>query len=254
VEISSRYEGTILKLHHEIGAIAKVGSPLVDIETEDDVTAEGEKVVESPVVLEAKLKEQPVQATLVSATLGKAFATPAVRRIAKENNVDVNQITGSGPKGRVLKGDILDFVEQKKTGVVNSIFRDKLASLSSETPVEADSIKQLSSIQKAMFKSMTKSLSIPHFGYSDEIIMNATTAFRKDLNSYLKTTKGKWSFDKISYMPIFLKALSEALKQYPILNAKVINADTTPALQFRSSHNIGIAMDTPQGYLLAYLD
>ena len=95
---------------------------------------------------------------------------------------------------------------------------------------------------------MTKSLSIPHFGFSDEVYVDAASKFRAEVNKHLKTLPpSTWPFQKISYMPIFLKALSEALKKYPILNAQLINADTTPQLLYRASHNIGIAMDTPQG-------
>lgn len=112
-----------------------------------------------------------------------------------------------------------------------------------DTPVS------LTPIQKAMFKSMTKSLSIPHFGFSDEVIVNETSKMRQEINRYLKATpKGTYSFEKISYMPIFLKALSEALKQFPILNSKILDNPGTPSLLYRGSHNIGIAMDTPQGY------
>jgi 2-oxoisovalerate dehydrogenase E2 component (dihydrolipoyl transacylase) len=104
-------------------------------------------------------------------------------------------------------------------------------------------------IQKAMFKQMTKSLAIPHFGYSDEIIMDEAAKFRDSLNRYLKSVEGRYSFKKITYMPIFLKAASLALKEYPILNAQIINGDdpSKAALQYRSAHNIGVAMDTPSG-------
>ncbi len=116
------------------------------------------------------------------------------------------------------------------------------------TSNSADTIQPLTNIQKAMFKSMTKSLSIPHFGFSDEVYMNAAFKFRQDLNKYIESLpKGTYPFEKISFTPIFLKALSEALKTYPILNAQLVNLDTTPSLLYRTSHNIGIAMDTPLG-------
>ncbi|KAJ3262566.1 hypothetical protein HK103_000095 [Boothiomyces macroporosus] len=243
VEISSRYEGKILKLYHEVGGIAKVGAPLVDIETDDAVETQAQpekpatKASASPT---AAAPEAPVVRT--DLTDKQTFATPAVRRIAKENNIDIRQVTGTGPQGRILKGDILAFVNGEQASP---------ASVPAKTAsVGQDITKALTPIQKAMFKSMTKSLAIPHFGFSDEIQIDAMAKFRAEINSYLKNSKGKYSFEKISYMPIFLKAMSQALLDFPILNAQVINADTTPALLYRHSHNIGIAMDTPQGLIV----
>ena len=108
----------------------------------------------------------------------------------------------------------------------------------------------LSAIQKAMFKSMTKSLSIPHFGYSDEVNMNALSQFKDEINALANAGV------KVSYMPFFIKALSLALNEYPILNATLVNSAAKDGkevdianvkIQYRHFHNVGIAMDTPQG-------
>jgi 2-oxoisovalerate dehydrogenase E2 component (dihydrolipoyl transacylase) len=240
VEISSRYTGTITKLYHEAGAIAKVGFPLVDIDTEEDddeipPTNTVEKKLDSP---------KNVKHNEISHPSNKAFATPAVRRIAKENKINIDLVTGTGPKGRVLKGDVLEYIQ----GGLNKFYQDSAEKPAQSTKNE-HTVIPLSPIQKAMFKSMTKSLAIPHFGFADEIMVNSTSKLRNDINAHLKSApKGQYPIEKISFMPIFLKAISEALKKFPILNAKIIDADSSPSLQYRNYHNIGIAMDTPQGY------
>jgi 2-oxoisovalerate dehydrogenase E2 component (dihydrolipoyl transacylase) len=104
----------------------------------------------------------------------------------------------------------------------------------------------LNAIQKAMFKAMTKSLSIPQLGYKDDINLNETQKYRESLNHYIAQKPDEYPFKKISYLPIFIKCMSLALTQYPILNAKV----EENGLRYRSSHNIGIAMDTPNGLLV----
>ena len=118
-------------------------------------------------------------------------------------------------------------------------------------PVLEDKIVPLTMIQKAMFKQMTKSLAIPHFGYSDDIIMNAAAAYRDSINAYLVSlgASSKYPFKKISYMPIFIKAASLALLEFPILNSCIVNDEDSGKvhLRYRASHNIGIAMDTPNG-------
>lgn len=265
VEISSRYEGTILKLHYKVGDIAKVGAPLVDIETEGEevespkvkAPAENTPVAPTAPVVAADPQvdrsQNPTVTSSADIEAALVYAAPAVRRVAREHKVDLRLVKGTGPQGRVLKGDVLAYVSNPAAASSQSL--NNAPGNGSFLPFDfivvpsaKDTVVQLSPIQKAMFKSMTKSLSIPHFGFSDEIYVNATSKFRSEINQYLKALPSNpWPFQKISYMPIFLKALSEALKQYPVLNAQLLNADSTPQLLYRASHNIGIAMDTPQG-------
>ena len=117
-----------------------------------------------------------------------------------------------------------------------------------------DNTQPLSAIQKAMFKSMTKSLAIPQLGYKDEMELNATTEYRAALNKHIAANPTAYPFQKISYMPIFIKCLSIAMSHYPIMNATIVGGDATDVnsiqLQYRQSHNIGIAMDTPIGLIV----
>jgi 2-oxoisovalerate dehydrogenase E2 component (dihydrolipoyl transacylase) len=120
---------------------------------------------------------------------------------------------------------------------------------------ESDRTVSLTGIQKAMFKSMTKSLSIPHFGYTDQFELDAASNYRKVLTKYISQHQDRFPFTKISYMPIFIKSLSVALTHYPILNACLITGDdptdaSKVQIKYRGSHNIGFAMDTPQGLIV----
>jgi 2-oxoisovalerate dehydrogenase E2 component (dihydrolipoyl transacylase) len=122
---------------------------------------------------------------------------------------------------------------------------------SSHIEAVEDKFVPLSNIQKSMFKAMTRSLKIPHFGYSDEYTLNNVIAFRNSINDYI-AKNDQFPFNKISFMPIFVKSFSVALKKFPILNACVIDGDdaNTAKLKYRGSHNIGIAMDTPGGLIV----
>ena len=101
---------------------------------------------------------------------------------------------------------------------------------------------------------MTKSFKIPHFGCSDEYIVDNTIKFRKSINKHISKNRNQYSFDKISFMPIFIKTFSVALRRFPILNSSLIdyeNDDISNAkLKYHGSHNIGIAMDAPGGLLV----
>lgn len=124
VEITSRFAGKIKTLHYKVNEIAKVGQPLVDIEVEDDVvagspTAENDKPSSTPEPEQKKVKQEPTQSgrPLKDPSI-LSLATPAVRRIAKENNVDITQIKGTGKDGRVLKEDVMAYISGKCTTTV----------------------------------------------------------------------------------------------------------------------------------------
>lgn len=107
-------------------------------------------------------------------------------------------------------------------------------------------------MQAHMFKAMTRSLTIPHFLYADEIDFSQIYALRHRLNKVLGSSKQNGEVSKLSYLPFIIKAVSMALYQYPVLNARVdIDSQTSkPSLVMRSQHNIGVAMDTPSGLLV----
>ncbi|KAF9306155.1 hypothetical protein BGZ74_007357 [Mortierella antarctica] len=270
VEITSRFTGTIASLKYKVGDMAKVGSPLVEIETGDAVeeSAAAEPAAPAP---EDNLKGRShvvqdmnaVAAMMDTPTAGKietptaehilTFATPAVRRVAKENNVDISLIKGSGKGGRVMKEDVLNYLANgRQATAAPKEAAAPAPATKAFIPRGEDKVVPLSMIQKAMFKQMTKSLSIPHFGFADEIILDNATAFRASLNAHVAKNPEKYKFKKVSYMPIFIKALSVALEDYPILNARVVDGEdpSTAKLQYRASHNIGIAMDTPNGLVV----
>jgi 2-oxoisovalerate dehydrogenase E2 component (dihydrolipoyl transacylase) len=96
-----------------------------------------------------------------------------------------------------------------------------------------------------MFKTMTKSLNIPHFLYADELKVQDITAIRKKLASDIRDPK------KLTFLPFVVKAVSLALNDFPLLNARVdTGTPDKPKLIMRSKHNIGIAMDTPNGLVV----
>lgn len=254
VEISSRYAGNIVKVHYGQNEVAKVGSPLVDIETEDD---EGDTTSSTNTGSSATTSEVPI--SIPAATTGQAhyisgWKTPAVHRLLQEYGLDITSIAGSGKSGRVLKGDVLSFI--KKNSLTKKVHKvEEVVKESAPVPDisgKNDTFVPLNAIQKAMFKTMTKSLSIPQLGYKDEIELNATSEYREALNAYIASNPDKYPFKKISYLPIFIKSLSLSLSYYPIMNAQLSEESNgkPPQLIYRDAHNIGIAMDTPQGLIV----
>jgi 2-oxoisovalerate dehydrogenase E2 component (dihydrolipoyl transacylase) len=281
VEITTRFTGVIKKLHYESGEMAIVGKPLVDIDVQEDVqeeeVLESPKTTPSPKTQEAEtiLKSSDdsvseeetsrLNQDLDNADQGSqmqekgthaALATPAVRHLIKELGVNISDVTGTGRDGRVLKEDVYKFVESRKSRPAPSsksnIPQPAISSPTFEEGPQKESIVQLSTVQAQMFKTMTRSLAIPHFLYADEIDFSRLSNLRHRLNKSISRTSAPNEVTKLSFLPFIVKAVSLALHQYPILNARVdLSTDSTkPALAMRSQHNIGIAMATPSGLLV----
>lgn len=115
VEITSRYAGKVVKLYHDVHGIAKVGQPLVDIET----TGDDEQLDSGKTALAAG--DAPSLQTLTSADPTKTIKTsgsrtlqfPSVRRLAIINNIDINEVEGTGKNGCVLKENIINYIQNK---------------------------------------------------------------------------------------------------------------------------------------------
>lgn len=179
--------------------------------------------------------------------LGKhaSLATPAVRHMIREFNIKIEDIEGTGKEGRVLKDDVQRHVEAAKQGTR----APSTPTTPAPTPLgqqAEDQVRPLTPIQSGMFKQMTKSLSIPHFLYTDSVDFSSLSSLRKKYNH------NREKHDRITPLPIILKAVSLALQQFPLLNAHL---DTTtnpskPQLILKGSHNFGIAVDSPSGLLV----
>jgi 2-oxoisovalerate dehydrogenase E2 component (dihydrolipoyl transacylase) len=172
------------------------------------------------------------------------LSTQAVRGLLKEHEIAIEDVRGTGKYGRVLKEDVQNFiagsaappVEQAQTATRP---QPSLDIKQTETP------QRLTPVQSKMFQTMTASLSIPHFLYSDTVNVTRLAAVRKSLNE-------TGTSPKLSFLPFAIKAVSLALYKYPILNAKLDNTSNPqkPQLLMRNIHNIGIAMDTPGGLVV----
>lgn len=162
----------------------------------------------------------------------------------KELNVNILDVKGTGKDGRVLKEDVLRYAaarDQKTTDAPPSTTRPAVEVDAQQT----EQVVPLTPIQSQMFKTMTRSLSIPQFLFTDELNLDALSALRQKLASDPTNPQ------KITSLSFIVKAVSLALEQYPLLNAKVDTTDPNkPKLIMRSIHNIGIAMDTPQGLIV----
>jgi 2-oxoisovalerate dehydrogenase E2 component (dihydrolipoyl transacylase) len=243
VQIPAMHSGVIEKLFYLQGEIAKVHAPLFSMIVEETSETTTEKVSSdevpeaTAVTSEPKVVQKPISTssnvdTSQVAMKGKAVASPAVRRVARELDIDISDVNGSGKKGRVYKDDIVAF-EQRGNGVSTL-----------PTAVQSSYVEKIKGIKAVMAKAMVESVStIPHFTYCEEIDMTELIKLRNEI----KEGFAKQDI-KITMMPFFMKAMSLALKEFPVINSQV-NADCTELTYF-NDHNIGMAVDSKVGLLV----
>ncbi|MFD2633170.1 dihydrolipoyllysine-residue acetyltransferase [Idiomarina piscisalsi] len=247
VEIPAKDDGKVVKLYHKKGDIAEVHKPLFALQPAGGAQASGsgetasgsssQNSAESKPQAAAKAEAEPP----VNARQGKAIASPAVRRLARENDINIADVPGSGKKGRVLKKDIEAFKSGGQSAATSTDSKptQQPAATSGGTRTEA-----IRGVKAAMAKQMMNSVStIPHFTYADEFDVTNLIALREKLKEQYKE-KGV----RLTVMPFFIKALSLALKEFPVMNAQV-NEDCTEITYF-DDHNIGMAVDTKIGLLV----
>lgn len=253
VTITSRYDGVIKKLYHEVDKTALVGQALVDIELEDDAATPSETTSSSDSDNEVASKPEATSSTETNNQRVKVLTTPAVRRIAAQFKVDLSTVKATGRNGRVLKEDVLGFlnissdksnevpVDMSTTARTQEVpFTPAKAKIE---PVLEDKTVPVTGFTKAMVKSMTEAMKIPHFVFSDEYDVTKLVEARKALK-LIVAERGM----KLTYMPIIIKAASLGLTKYPILNSSLDSSCEN--ITYKASHNIGVAMDTPNGLIV----
>jgi 2-oxoisovalerate dehydrogenase E2 component (dihydrolipoyl transacylase) len=172
-------------------------------------------------------------------SIRKVLATPAVRRIAREQQIDIAQVAGTGPNGRVLKEDMLNVANEAQPQAQTSV-----SAPVDSVSAQAVDIIPIKGVRALMAKQMLHSVStIPHFTYAEEVDITAANAFRKTVNELNENTD-----QKLTLMAILVKSLSLALSQFPIVNSHV--NDAGDEIHQYADHNVGMAVDSPMGLLV----
>ena len=237
VEIPSMYNGLVTHLFYAQGEIAKVNLPLFSLEIEK-IEASAAAVPENDAQIQAQDRPEqlssPTSSSLVaSINTDSVLSTPAVRKMAREHDLDLAAIVGTGKQGRVLKEDILNYLSMDK-----AVISPQYASN------DSDRIEVIKGVRKIMGERMGEAVStIPHFTYMDEMDVTELMHTRQ----LLKDAYGSEDL-KMTLMPLFIKALSLAMIEFPIINSRT-NDDYTE-LTYIKSHNIGMAVDGQTGLLV----
>ncbi|MBT8440524.1 MAG: dihydrolipoyllysine-residue acetyltransferase, partial [Gammaproteobacteria bacterium] len=271
MEIPSPEAGVIKKVEVSVGDKISQGDAVVLLELADAEAAapapaekEPEPVVDAPAE-KVEPAAQPVNkaSSGISSTptdtceepvpalerTGKSHASPAVRRFARELGVDLDRVTGTGPKNRILKEDVQNFVKQT-INAPRSAAGSGLALNLGEAP-QIDFAKfgeieeqPLGRIKKISGAHLHRSwVSVPHVTQFDETDITHLENFRKDQKDYAAKQD-----IKLTFMPFLMKACAAALKAYPQFNSS-LSADSESLIMKKYVH-IGVAVDTPNGLMV----
>jgi pyruvate dehydrogenase E2 component (dihydrolipoamide acetyltransferase) len=238
--------GTVVKTHGKEGEIAKVHHPLVDLEVLGAVPVQAAPHTGGPVAVPPpKPPVAPAPSASASLSAEKVLATPVTRRMAREHGLDLGQISGSGPQGRVLKSDVEAFIASGGAKAGNGATVQPRAQHAWQ-PLGSTAVDQriaIKGLRKKIADKMVRSkFTAPHYAFVEEVDVTELVSVRQRLNAQLSTDQDPL---KISFLPFFVKALINALRRYPSVNANMDEA--AQELIVRGEFNIGIAAMTEQG-------
>ncbi len=267
-DVPTPVSGKIVKILVEKDQVAKVGEPIAILEIQGEETADAqpesdkkeeetkEEIVEDKVV---DLLEEPFKIVPVSmpVSIEGMNLSPLVRSIIQEENIteeELKSIQGRGLEGRITKEDILEFVsnrgnakpaQQPKAVESNASSAPKPAQTSAPavTANEGDEIIQMDRMRKIIAENMLLSKQIsPHVSSFIETDVTNIVKWRAKNKASFEKREG----EKLTYMPIFVRAVVKAIQDFPMIN---ISVDGDKIIK-RKNINIGIATALPDGNLI----
>jgi len=259
VEIPSPVDGKVTKVIGEAGDILPVG--VVCIEFEVDGAGNASASEETPAKKEepapakkapAAAKEEakaapepvatpapatPAPAAVARAPGTKALASPAVRQRAREANISLDHVAGSGPAGRISHADLDTHI----AGGASGASRTSPMGGRARTELNGTEAMKVIGLRRKIADSMIASYStIPHFSYFEEVDVTALEELRQHLNA----TRPEGA-PKLTYLPFIMQALVKALAERPECNA--LYDDEANVVTRHEAINLGIATQTDRG-------
>lgn len=236
VEIPSPVTGRVVKRIGSEGETVEVGDTLVVIETDQQQVPAPAQVAEIDGSAAERAAAPAVQGRKTKAVREGAagLATPAVRRLARELGVDLTDLKGSGPGGRVSREDVERSARIKGPPTL-------------ETPAEALAGEEevpYRGIRKKVGEHLLASKRLaPHYTYVEEVDVTQMVKLRE---VYLRVSEG--GERRLTYLPFLVRAVAEGLKQFPLLNSAL--DEEKGVIRLKKSYNVGIATDTEEGLVV----
>jgi pyruvate dehydrogenase E2 component (dihydrolipoamide acetyltransferase) len=250
MDVPASQKGVIKKVLVKIGDEVKEGDDFLEIEISEEEIKEDEKdnevqkdsqeddYDEVEEIIEEKKVEESIEQPKYESSASGIYAGPAVRKLAREFGIDLNQVIASGPRNRILKEDLHKFVKSKLEGSSTGI--PKMPSIDFSEFGSVEEI-DLTKFQKTSALNLQQSwITIPHVTQHDETSIDDLLNVRKSLMNKHKV--------KVSPLAFFAKGICKLLEEFPLFNAS-IDMNTMKVIK-KDFINLGIAIDTPQGLIV----
>jgi len=264
MDIPSPAAGTVRELRVKVGDLVSRGSPILLLDTggtdveppplDDQQEAPEEAAAAAAVAVApaAPAAEGGPPVTAVEAVSADGFegvhAGPGVRRLARELGLDLSALSGTGPKGRITKEDVIAGV--RGPGAAQAPALAASGSGIPEVPAQDFSkfgpveIRPLSRIQRLSGPALHRSwLNVPHVTHDDEADITDLDAYRRELD-----TAAKAEGYRVTLLAFLMKASVSALREFPKFNSSL--TPEKDALIYKSYYHLGVAVDTPEGLVV----
>jgi pyruvate dehydrogenase E2 component (dihydrolipoamide acetyltransferase) len=238
-------------LFGKLDAAGSAGSTSSDQSDEADAKEE-EDAAEAPETSPVAPSDLPPRPTKASAgpalpDFSGVFAGPAVRRLARELGLDLNQLKGTGEKGRITREDLKAALSRGAVtpaggGALPSVPQVDFAKFG---PIETVPLSRIKKIAGPRLHASW--VNIPHVTHTDEADITDLDAFRKALDGDAKKDKSKPY--RVSLLPLLMRSVVGSLKAFPTFNSAL--SPGGDSLVLRRYWNIGVAVDTPDGLVVA---
>ena len=251
MEIPASVSGIIKNIYISVGDMVSQGMPFIEVEvsiSKDEVNSKDELEEKANEVSDSKkpIKKEVLKEVVIATNSpinyknSSIHSGPAVRKLAREFGINLAEVKGCGPKGRILKEDLHVFVSNRLNNKSQSGFQPSQPDIDYSKWGEVK-LEKLSKFQKTAAKNLhTSWINIPHVTQHDDADITNLLLLRKDLNLAHKV--------KVSPLAFIIKATIETLKLFPTMNTS-LTASMDSIVQ-KEYFNIGIAVDTPEGLIV----
>ena len=247
MEIPAEVIGVVTKVAVKVGDQIKSGQLLINVDVENKIEQTEEKETKSSNKKEGSEEAKP-DTTPELPTINddqkkdNVFASPGVRRLARELDINLSLIKGNGPKGRITKDDLHNYIKIQMTMSSGSILPLKPEiDFSQWGEVEVQKLTKINIITGQRLQQAWQS--IPHVTQFDEADISELNNYRNKMNN--KSAKQKI---KLTFLPFFMKAATIVLKEMPKFNSSLDYNEEN--LILKNYYNLGIAVDTPYGLIV----
>ena len=259
MEIPTTEAGQVSIVHISTGDSLSPGEPIVTLSGEASSTETNKKVEEPTTeVVQQEVIETPTAPPVSSAQVetptvgggGSTFASPSVRRFARELGCNLDVVSGTGPKGRITKEDVENYIKEALQRLqIKNIIQEVQPTPPPKPEIDFTKWGSVSQLKLNKIKRVTGERlqeawqTIPHVTQFDKADITELDKIRTSLKTINKDKN-----IKVSHLPFFMKAVVKILQMMPEFNSSLSN--NGKELILKSYINIGVAVDTPNGLVV----